>query len=64
MSAGWKTLDNQNKTTWTNIKETTGKIQSWGRNRSFIGLSDTKKKKKKKKKKEKEEEKTQTLVQW
>jgi len=47
MSAGWRTLDTQNvsstidlsKTkTWINIKETTGWIQSWGRNRSLIGL--------------------------
>jgi len=49
MSAGWKTdirypdqtiwLSTCRKTTWTNIKGTTAWIQSWGRNRSFIGLT-------------------------
>jgi hypothetical protein len=49
MSAGWKTLDIQTtsqkstyrkkKKTWMTIKETTRRIQSWDRNRSFIGLN-------------------------
>jgi len=47
MLAGYKTLRTQKtpwlstyrKTkTWRAVKETTGRIQSWGRNRSFIGL--------------------------
>jgi hypothetical protein len=47
MLAGWKTLDTQNnsydyrlieKTTWTTIKEITGRRESWGRNKSLIGL--------------------------
>jgi len=45
MLAGWKTLDIENNyiilsylktNTWTTVKENTGRIQSWGRNRSFI----------------------------
>jgi hypothetical protein len=48
MSAGWKTWDTQNNSqvidlskekNWTTIKHTTRRIQSWGRNRAFIGLT-------------------------
>jgi len=49
MSAEWMTLDTKHLLNyqlstyrkikiWTIIKETTRRTQSWGRNRSFIGL--------------------------
>jgi len=45
MSAGPRTSDTQNNSyrkkkqqTWTIFKETTGRILSWERNRSFIGI--------------------------
>jgi len=47
MSAGWKTLDTQNNSLTIDLsedfpgrplKETDGRIQSWGWNRSVIGI--------------------------